>query len=950
MRTLLALLFTPLFVLGAPIIPTPTGPETPYTRTLKTNATQQSWRNALGVPGYPDFAPSQLSTNGGSIRFADPITDPVHINAGGTNYASDWWIEGPLSVANLVFDVRTFGAVGDGVTDDTDAIQRALYAATNGLPAFNYSTNNFYIPPGCATVRLPAGKFRTTASLNILSFTTLEGVGPGSVIYADFTNGPAIFIGDGTGDPYAYDVGGGASMSKSVHVRHLQIQGIHQKQWAHNATSILNHGIRIDGLLRGKFSDLVIQDLGGNGIEVQMGEFCEIERNHIRYCRKGINIDCTDSDADPTGAQNHTNTIRDNRAQVNHQGFVMNKTHANIFDRCEAEDNVAQIWNSTVNGLWDGAKLQPDAFYLPSVGVLFGTNTQGNIFQNGYIEQQYVHVWVVGIGNIGNKVLHNRMNPVEGDGTPKEGSEWCAKHDINYRNNIMEASSVSDTENNQAHILFSNDCVGFQAIGNWFAGSPEPIPFANRNTYKRIVFTTDNFTYPLFSKNFGLLVEDDPGTTNVVDPSSLFGGTNPRAMLDPFPPASGDSAGYALSLTNALLMSGRYSTSSVKTVGFIPKPFTWDADYYQANNVVQDGHTGDGAALLKTWRTVRQRTGYGDGPPTAGSWNMGDVKWNSNFTNAQNVAGWVCYASGTPGNWRGFGTDHIAEDGVLPDSILYGSFGVTREAAAANNSFIVRTRNGQIVYGDGVNQYNTWIFGQAVVGQLIPTPNFSIAPNGWIGINTTNQQSSLHVVGDTTLIGNNSASGFVNATNGFKVGSATGIDATLTNLVSGVVTQSVTITKGIVTAVANVAASPVYSLSYGFKDFEDSTGDFTTLAAGTALVIFGLDNFETDTLSAGTYLVTANCNVSSDSADGEIFRIILFNTEAGTDIDHTMRQSGHVTTDAGADVTWAGLSTQAVVTIASSGKIQVHAGIASAGLANEALYSETATISWVRLQ
>lgn len=65
--------------------------------------------------------------------------------------------------------VKDFGAVGDGVTDDTAAIQ----AAINSLPSRG------------GIVTFPAGKFRTTAKITVKSYVTLQGAGKfgGGVAY-----------------------------------------------------------------------------------------------------------------------------------------------------------------------------------------------------------------------------------------------------------------------------------------------------------------------------------------------------------------------------------------------------------------------------------------------------------------------------------------------------------------------------------------------------------------------------------------------------------------------------------------------------------------------------------------------------------------------------------------------------------------------------------------------
>lgn len=69
--------------------------------------------------------------------------------------------------------VKDFGAVGDGVTDDTAAIQAAL---------------NYVNSVGGGVVYLPPGRYRkadTSATLVIYSNTTLKGAGDGSVMFFD---------------------------------------------------------------------------------------------------------------------------------------------------------------------------------------------------------------------------------------------------------------------------------------------------------------------------------------------------------------------------------------------------------------------------------------------------------------------------------------------------------------------------------------------------------------------------------------------------------------------------------------------------------------------------------------------------------------------------------------------------------------------------------------------
>jgi len=102
----------------------------------------------------------------------------------------------------LALDVRDFGAKGDGVADDTAAIQAALDAAKRGAgPASGARSQNH--------VLLPGGTFLLSAPLRIPSGVRLRGAGPTTILSAAPSfGGEALLVGDncsGKGD-YLRDI------------------------------------------------------------------------------------------------------------------------------------------------------------------------------------------------------------------------------------------------------------------------------------------------------------------------------------------------------------------------------------------------------------------------------------------------------------------------------------------------------------------------------------------------------------------------------------------------------------------------------------------------------------------------------------------------------------------------------------------------------------------------
>jgi hypothetical protein len=74
-----------------------------------------------------------------------------------------------------VVSVKDFGAVGNGVVDDTAAIQAALDSTTAS--------------GACTTILFPAGTYKTTSVLNVPQLASLVGVGQNSILRPTSCNG-----------------------------------------------------------------------------------------------------------------------------------------------------------------------------------------------------------------------------------------------------------------------------------------------------------------------------------------------------------------------------------------------------------------------------------------------------------------------------------------------------------------------------------------------------------------------------------------------------------------------------------------------------------------------------------------------------------------------------------------------------------------------------------------
>lgn len=120
----------------------------------------------------------------------------------GTVITSTWLNQ----VDSHVFGVQNFGAVGDGVTDDTAAIQAAIDAAE----ALAVGSGSAIIGNSGYTVYIPPGNYLVSSPLTV----TVGGIG----FYSDPSKGARIFTSNSSGDIFTI---GDASDTSSIWENHF---------------------------------------------------------------------------------------------------------------------------------------------------------------------------------------------------------------------------------------------------------------------------------------------------------------------------------------------------------------------------------------------------------------------------------------------------------------------------------------------------------------------------------------------------------------------------------------------------------------------------------------------------------------------------------------------------------------------------------------------------------
>lgn len=167
---------------------------------------------------------SNVTSN--SLQAASNLSDLTNV----TTARSNLGLSAGTTVGAVEYNVKDYGAVGNGVADDTTALQAAINAANAA---------------GGGTVRIPAGNYKISAALTLYSNITLLGVGDSVTQITQSVTNTHILVGDNL---------------DYIVIRSLRLKG---------TGSGTGEGIALTTELAfSLFEDITVTDCGSTGIDI----------------------------------------------------------------------------------------------------------------------------------------------------------------------------------------------------------------------------------------------------------------------------------------------------------------------------------------------------------------------------------------------------------------------------------------------------------------------------------------------------------------------------------------------------------------------------------------------------------------------------------------------------------------------------------------------------------
>ena len=287
--------------------------------------------------------------------------------------------------------IYNFGAVGDGLADDTAAIQRAIFQSFNTVTSANLGPLYF-----------PAGTYNITATIYIPPYAELRGTGAGKTIIKNVSNS-TIFQ---TTDRQGHQLGSLITGDISSAVCNVNINGITFNSTLTNSAPLL----RLDCVVDSKVSDCEFVGSASSstqaaGIELR-GGVVGSTNIHIESCKfyqlgKGV---YSNYDVDSVN-------IAKNRFERLDKGIVLAETLSATTGSFTGPLNVLISDNAFVNinyqGIYAGANNRTDGSNISSVDNYF--ENVGNGYNNPQGDLAQI-TEIVAFGSTGNSSENDKFS------------------------------------------------------------------------------------------------------------------------------------------------------------------------------------------------------------------------------------------------------------------------------------------------------------------------------------------------------------------------------------------------------------------------------------------------------------------------------------------------------------------------------------------------------------
>lgn len=556
-------------------------------------------------------------------------------------------------IAGAPVSVLDFGAVGDGVANDTVAIQNAINSVTQG------------------TVYFPPGVYLVSANISLKSNVNLQGENAKLTYttswasYGAFFNGSNVsnveitgFIFDGKGifsaTPFPNPYGGGNSVGFTNNQTGIQISSSSSNVRIHNNTFTgLGRGILITYSSNCEITNNTMTNLGAAGVGTEGLTYSIINNNIIRgvlgnLTAAGDTSLANSQYADGVYTLESQQVIIDSNVIENiirigvvlegnappvvlNTGVVISNNTIKNMNSCRGAQYNAAVWSEggkTKDALIIGNSLintGATAGTLSSIGVVANNCTVVNNYITGFNDAVQIYT----SGEVSN-------NQIISNGGGINPTYLPAGSTVKILGNTIKNQNFQGIEIYHSHGTFI--IQGNVIENNGLAGTVDRVSGIMVNRYyndQKVVINGNTFvssanqgdtTGQLYSI-IGIAGGDFSRTTNwITNNQFIFTGTF--------------SSSYPLNLHAAPCSFAYDNTSPGGIYAYEIMPVNGNLN----SKMTQPGADGwsDGYPYM---------VGFASAIPVSGTYRQGDYLLNSAQTSGQPF-GWVCTTGGTPGTWK----------------------------------------------------------------------------------------------------------------------------------------------------------------------------------------------------------------------------------------------------------------------------------------------------------